>query len=457
MILVIRLAAALFLLWGPLRADPVNLDIRMLNGDRFSGGFLRFDQGYFHLRPDWGGNPVRFHAAHTGHVRVRGVSDGDLQNAGMRVTFVNGDRVSGNLLEMNDRELRLAPLWGGVLRADRSFVDSLEMLPGEEDRLFRGLSPVRDWTMAIPAGYAALEEDIRPWTLHENVRISRALPLPDSGGVLFELELSFPAGFMNATLDLFHSTVRRHPREGLSLSLNPSWVHVRTLDREGRHIWVLREPLPPAPPDGRIKMVFYLSLDTGEVTLRVNGESYPPFAMHFEKPLAGREDLQVALHAGRESGGLQIHDVAFTRYRGIFAPPSDSRNPARDEVLFINGDRMEARAVSNRAETLVLQMEDGQEIEVPRSRIRLIRLASSASAHPRRRDRDVQVNLMERGDRLTLALKEFRADSVSGRSDLWLDIPQIPLSHIDSVRLNVYQALRHDQGEIQIPMFMFEH
>ncbi|MCC5844068.1 MAG: hypothetical protein JJU05_07445 [Verrucomicrobia bacterium] len=438
-------------------ADGLPVEVRMLNGDVFPGHFRTFDAGYFQVMPEWGGDPLRFHAAYTGRLRFMSGQPIERRTPDTRVRFVNGDRISGRLVELTDRELILDAWWGSRLRANREFVSYLDVLPGEGDLIFRGLSPLSEWSVRMPSGSdGVIEENAVEWLLPENARIARPLPLPDAGGVLFEMEISFPDGVTHANLELFHASARNRPTEGLSLSLNPNWLHVRTLDGNGRQTWVLREPLPPEAAWQRMLISVHLNVETAEATLRINEYESPSFTLHTERPLAGREDLEVAVQAGRDTAGLLLHAVEFSKRSGVYQPEVEIDGASRDVVVFGNGDQMEALLLSMDSEGATLQLEGGQEVRVPRGRIQTARLATRPSIHPRRRDRDVQLHLAERGDRLTLAMASFNYEGISGSSDLWRHIPNIPSGAVRELRLNIYQGVRHDDSYAQPPLFLFE-
>lgn len=442
--------------WGSLKSGEIPVEVRMLNGDLFSGTFRDFDAGYFRVIPAWGGEPLRFHAAYTGGMRVYTESPITRTAPDTRVRFVNGDRISGRLLSLSDRELVLQSWWGGEMRAHREFIESLEILPGEESLIFRGLAPLADWSVLLPQGHEELTEPQRKILLPENSRISRSMPLPESGGVLFEAEISFPSGGTVATLDFFQTTGQTRPAEGISLSLNQNWMHVRMVDGNGRQVWVLREALPLMIPGEPILVAVHLNVRTAEVTVRINEMEYPSFSLYTERALPGRDDLQWVLQPGRESGGMRLHHVEFTRVPGVYAPDLTVEDSSKDLVVFGNGDRMAAGVVSMDTAEVRLTLEGDQRVSVPRDRIRWIRLATRASIHPRRRNRDVTVALAERGDILTLAFTGFDARGISGTSDLWGDIPAIPPGAVREVRFNIYQHLRHDHGNAGMPMFLFE-
>ncbi len=445
-------------LCGGLFAEGVPVEVRMLNGDAFSGEFRELDTaGYFRVLPAWEDGVLRFHAAYTGRLRFLSGHPAEWGMPDTRVHFVNGDRISGRLISLSDAEVVLETGWGSRLRANRPFVKSLEILPGEGGVIFRGMTPLSDWSVRMPPEHeGVLRENAAEWWIPANGRLSRTLPLPDAGGVLLEMEISFPDGTANATVDLFQSPVRNRPLEGVSLSLNPNWLHVRAQDGHGRQNWLLREPLPPEAVRQRLRMSVHLNVETSEVTLQINGMEVPPFTLHTERALPGRTDLELVLLAARDTAGVTVHALEFTKRTGASAPDMGGGDSDRDWVVFGNGDRMEARVLSMDAEGLLLQVDGGREVPVPRARIQAVRLATRPSIHPRRRERDVAVDLVERGDRLTLALSGFSTRSLSGSSDLWREPPELPTGAVRELRLNVYQGMRHDDSHSLPPLYLFE-
>lgn len=441
---------------GVVFGDGLPVEVRMLNGDLFTGGFQMFDGGYFEVKPGWGGENVRFHAAYTGSIRFSGTQTRREVHPSIRVRFVNGDQLSGRLLALSDEVLEMETLWGRFFTADRAFIKEVEILPGADSLIFTGFSPISDWSVQLPAGSSELASHTDEIFLPENGRISRTLPLPKTGGVLFEIELSFPKGETNTTLELFQHSRRGRPLEGMVLSLNPSWIHVRTVDANGRQNWVLREPLAPEAAHDRIEAVVYLNVQSAEVVLRLNDVEYPPFSLHTDAPLPGRENMELVLQAGRDSGGVDVHHVSFRRYPGVFAPDLSVEDPTRDVVVFRNGDRMEAGVVSMDPGGLSLRLEDQQLVEIPRERVRTVLLGTRPLIHPRRGRRDVEMHLAERGDRLTLALTGLDDGGFTGKSDIWKTLSAIPSGEIRKLRLNIYQNIRYDDRTGGTSLFLFE-
>jgi sRNA-binding carbon storage regulator CsrA len=451
-------ALMVMLLVGPAAyAREIPVEVRMLNGDVFTGRFGEFDGSFFRVDPGWGGDGLRFHAAYTGTLLMIERDTGARRVPDTRVTFTNGDRISGRLVGLNDDFLTLEAMWGQRLTANREFVRDLDVLPGEESRIFEGLSPLSDWSVRLPAGAELDDGRAGNWLIPEDSLLSRTTPTPESGGVLFEIEASFPNGMPSASMEFFQTSAPGGRQlEGMSLSLNPNWMHVRTIDPDGRHNWVLREPLPPETFWEPVRIAVYLNVETSEVVLRINEREFPTFVMHSGRGHRGREDLGFTLHAGRDSGGLRLHDVSFSRFSGVFSPEIPDTPILRDRVMFSNGDRMEADVLSMDGESVRLRLEADQEISLPRSRIRSLVLNTRPSLQPRRRSRDVELKLAERGDRITLALAEMDGHHLTGGGDIWKDPPKIPHGFVREVRLNIYQDLRHDTGSIRSPGFLFE-
>lgn len=446
-------------LCGSLFAEALPVTVHMLNGDVFSGAFHAMDStGMLAVQPTWEDGLLRFHAAYTGRLRFDRVAPsrgGIIPDS--RIHFVNGDRISGRLVSLSDRDAVLDTGWGGRLRAHRDFIERLDMLPGEDGTIFRGIVPLTDWSLRLPPdGDLSRTEKAVDGHIPGDARISRRLPLPEAGGVLLEMDVSFPDGNASLYLDLFQSSQHNRLVEGMSLSVNLNWLHLRTVDGNGRQNWVMREPLPPEAAGEWLRIAVHLNLETAEVTLWINGVIFPAFTLHAERPLAGRSDLEFVLQTGRDTGGVTLHALAFSQRSAVLPPDVAMREALTEGVVFMNGDQMEARVLSMEPQSLRLELNGGQEVRVPRERIYAVWLNGGGGWPPRRRDRDVQVELAEWGDRLTLALQAIDMGTLIGESEMWMHPPEIPAEALRGVRFNLYQALRFDDAPRQAPLFLFE-
>ena len=446
-------------LCGSLFGEALPVTVHMLNGDVFSGVFHALDSaGTVQVQPAWEDGLLRFHAAYTGRLRFDRVAPargGIIPDT--RFHFVNGDRISGRLVSLSDSDAVLDTGWGSRLRANRDFIERLDMLPGEEGTIFRGMVPRTDWSLRLPPdGGGALTEKVLEGRVPGDARISRRLPLPEAGGVLLEMDVSFPDGNANLYLDLFQSSRDNRLVEGMSLSVNLNWLHLRTVDGNGRQNWVMREPLPPEAAGEWLRIAVHLNLETAEVTLRINGVLFPSFTLHTERPLPGRSDLEFVLQTGRDTGGVTLHTLAFSQRKAVLPPDVTVFEASTDGVVFMNGDHMAARVLSMEPQTLRLELNGGQEVRVPRERVHAVWLNGGGGWFPRRRDRDVQVDLTEWGDRLTLALQAIDSGRLTGESEMWMHPPEMPAEVLREVRFNLYQGVRFDDAPRQPPFFLFE-
>lgn len=435
-------------------AEPPAVEAVMMNGDVVPGVLRGFDGTAFALEPAWGGR-LRVPGAYVGELMFDG--GGAVPTAGptARVMFVNGDRISGHVREVTGEAVTVETLWGERWVAERRFVERVEMLPPPEARIFEGVEPASAWRLRLPSGAGALERAGGAWVLPEEGRMERRVTLPERGGVLLEVELSFPAGETSATLEMFAGSGSRQQDQGMALSLNPSWMHVRARDGNGRQQWVMREPFAVEEAGELISVSVYLNVETGEAVLRINERVYPPFVLHAEAPFGGQEDVGVMLQAGRASGGVFISHVSLTRIRGGYRVEAEGEGE-EERVVFANGDRMAAEIRAVDGERVVLGVEGGQEVVLPRERVRALVFGRGEPAFPRRRDRDVSAGLRWRGDRVTLGLEQFKNGVWAGHSDVWRGEIRVPAAELRRLRLNVYHSRRLDPSELDGLLLGFE-
>lgn len=221
------------------KSDPVGDDLVLFrNGDLMHGTFGAIDGGLVWNRTDLE-RPIKFPLANVQQVVFKGAKQLPLSEKTSYVTLVNGDRVPGEIVSLNDQGLTLESPMLGTVTLSRTHLKSVSPNPFDGQLFYAGPYQSDGWVtlepvVAKPKEKADPEEteeapekveekkieepESSSWvhsgdsfySLSSNPLLFPDAQLPDVGRIRFQIAWR---GRLNISLSLFGDLIRKEPVE----------------------------------------------------------------------------------------------------------------------------------------------------------------------------------------------------------------------------------------------------
>ncbi len=426
---------------GPVNAEPPDL-LRFNNGDQLHGAFEGVREGpQIVWRRDDVTEPVEFKTSQIRQVVLRGGRPLESLSSLSHVALVNGDRIPGSVVSLDEEAVGVDTPFAGLLRIPRDQVGMIAPSPLGGRVLYQGPFSELEWTMTsarFPDGFPPLPEkaeegkeaaekeaDVPPrwnfagaaWYWQERqagTALVRKEGMPDRAILKFNLawknRFSFAIGF--------HSDFTRPEREGENaeeeapapvrrfdaadsgflpnlfgssyvLQLSPTYVMLyRTgFDSEGN----------PRRPEqirannsnvrlgdaGNVEVEMRCNRLTGEISLFIDGE----FVVQWSEG-AGKEIGYAGKGSGfgflvqTENSPLRLSEIVLAEWNGMPDSARSLQTDDQDIVLLANGTDRFSGTVQGLAEGKVHFEGKYGEFRFPLEEIAEIRFARESLAKP---------------------------------------------------------------------------
>ncbi|MCC5849335.1 MAG: hypothetical protein JJU29_14725 [Verrucomicrobia bacterium] len=418
----------------------------MLNGDLIQGRFEVLKGTSLLFNPLWAHQPVEIPAAFVGQLKLSAqVPTTPLPD--VRLELMNGDRLQGRLIEVTENVLVMETGWKQALTFQRDFIHRLFFLPEADEILFDGAVDPEAWALET------LGNDPGSSGLQGNVLSLRGLA---SGGVtLPQLPEKMVAEFAvrnlsNVNVFTLEFLARGEPgraQEGMALMFHGDWLTARVNHPRGRNQQLFRGTLDQMMQGGEwVNFRILSDLKNNEYQFWINGEYFHTFQYETEENMVGRKDLGIRFQSRNPNAVLEVSDMLVWESKTPFPRVhlDDPAVPDKEYLTLYNGDVLRAKVMGIESDVVRVRLPEGQEVSLRRDRVDSITLQPNMHIQPKRWDRDVRLRLSGRADRITLRLKSFDAEGVTGMSDLFLEPVKIPVEFLNHLEFNIHQRIRLD-------------
>ncbi|MCC5847224.1 MAG: hypothetical protein JJU29_03945 [Verrucomicrobia bacterium] len=192
------------MLFGPgvVRGGAEFWQITLRGGEEIQGVFLEEASEMLHFQPRWSADPLRFSPDELrSGFRIR--KEPSPPSPPHRLTFANGDEISGTVTRIDGTHLHIDLPWGQSLSANRKDVLGLEVLAPKEHRLADGI-------IALPEAF----QDPPGSEPSQTLRIGNELHLLNESSKSFSLPL--PALNQSFVIDFRVRGGHQEPRYNLT-------------------------------------------------------------------------------------------------------------------------------------------------------------------------------------------------------------------------------------------------
>lgn len=421
-------------------------EMHLLNGDLIFGEVSGLDGTTLQFLRGERSDPLRIPAAYVGHIRRSGGAEAVERDADTRLDYVNGDRLSGRFVWMDEAEVVLKTAWGQTVRSRREFIRRMVSVPSGRALLWRGPGRLEDWHVQVSGPVVTEESQVGSSVVIPGIRgIVRSMPpMPDR----FEIRIHMRAegGPGDFTVELFAMGSVDVPLGGLHFFSQGPRLHGAGTFAGFQNTVYFRKNLGTALDSGRRDLRVLADLRREEMMLVFNGEVIGPWRIQHPSEMRMQPERLMRITSRSPFQRLWVEDIVFAAHPHAFSGEGvlEIEGGAGDRVLFSNGDVLVTSVSDGEGEALNLQIE-GETLRVPRSRIQSIDFHQDSVRFPRRTARDTRVWHAGTRDRLTVSLSEYDGAVFRGRGDPWLEDLHLPQSSFRVAEFNVHTSIRFDE------------
>lgn len=416
--------------------------VELLNGDTLYGSFLGIRDSMVMILPEWeGAEPVRLIGAAVESLRFR--PDGTTPDRPFQIGLRSGGRLLGDVLSLSERQLVIQTAWA----------DRLSLPRGSIHRLKR--RPAGTQTVSL------LNQDLEGWTYYEDTY----QPLAERPDVIRQT----PAGWKMQEGEYYCQTPP-YPADRVSVDLllrSDHWLQPGIIafefagfsspEGEERRVRVRihsRELFAEVFEGSRLVQRWsgYLADDTPRslpFRLRVNGRSgllrlQVGDQFNWEMPLPDWEFSQeptpyrywISIFGERREVSLQRLQFVREPEDGVPDIQLDDLEPG--QLLFRNGDRMQADLVQIREGEATLELENGIRIPMPLARMYHVAMPQTEPAPLRRKASHARFELYGGEEVLLAEVMEATPEEIVVRREGVPGFLRLPVENLSAIQLNPY-------------------
>ncbi len=426
-----RTCVLLLLLGGMLRGQE-SVDLRMLNGDHFQGGWMGFEGGALLLVPPWSGAaPLRIPARNIARMERGEAETVSGQAFPQELWLAGGDRLPVAVLGGDSGEIQVRTPWGDEHRLDQALVRQIHPRPPPGKRVLAGPMDLSEWT--VQPELSRMATRLRPRMIPgvgirmmPGVMMQRAYENDPGDRFVLTMEVAAGKGRDLAFMVLPCESQGQKGGTRLQLQVNSRagilWV------RHGGRSTALRFP---SQESGDYRFRFWVDLAGRTVAMDLNDVRYGTVEFNDQLSLEGPGK---GIHFTVHSEAVLMKEMRVDTWNGD--PPS-LEPPSRlepGEAHLILYDEAPRDIVWRGAVAEGVRMEGGEVL--PWGKIDRVVFATDGEMVPRRRHRDVRVELGQPGSRLTLEWLRLENGMLHGQPDGWMGSVRLPVSMLRAVEFN---------------------
>ena len=287
----------------------------------------------------------------------------------VRISFRNGDRIQGELKELDQENFTIGTAFAGTLKTSKDKLASLILLPSSHEVLYDASQGLSGWSPSNPNAWRYEGGDL--FTVVSG-SIGRALPEKDA--VELEMEASWERSFYFRVQMFSDSKSRGYGSIGYDLSFSNNRVNLQVAKRKNGRL--TRETIGSTvindlmqSKKGRFRI--YGNRKTKEFAVWLNGKQRASWKDGDDEfaPMGN----SVVLYNQGGSSSLRLKDTTIAGWNGEFAPvePPDQKQATNTWVTFVNGDSTNAKFGALADGKLLLETKRGK-FPTPIDRIRSI-------------------------------------------------------------------------------------
>jgi hypothetical protein len=417
--------------------------VHLLNGDVVFGDLLPMRGTDLVLRYGDGEEFLRIPAAYVGQVRRRNEPFQMDRSADVLLEYVNGDRLSGRFVRMDEDEVVVETAWGQEIRSRRPYVRSLHWQPSGRELIWRGPGRLEDWHVTVSGPVVDEPEQAGGTLVLPGIRgMTRGMPpMPDRFEILIRMHTAGGQG--DFTVEFFKQGTPDAPVGGLHIFTQGITLQGRGIFG-GRNDLYFQQNVRPALMSSDRDLRILADLRERRMVVVFNGDVIGPWLIPEAEDLRKQPERMMRILARSPFQALRVEEIRFAAYPHAFPGAADAdMNLPGDRVRFSNGDVLRARLIDGEGMHYRLEIR-GEPLEVPRSRIESARFNTDPLIFPRRRARDTRFYAAGSRDRLTGALTGFDGEIFTVEGDLWLENLQLPRSSFTVADFNIHAPVRFD-------------
>lgn len=425
--------------------------VRMLNGDRLSGAYVRQSGGVSYFDAPWSGEPVAVPSRFVGSVTLSAADASSGLPA--RITLHNGDRFRAELLGLEGDALILETSWASRIEFPLNRVAGIDYPSGRGGTLYQGPGPLAEWRVSDVANQQPEEGAVMELpdglALMKPVALERTLP-PVDGPFALEWRLDTSSSQIQYAFQI--SGIGRDGGEPLThgFMVAPSLVYYRLTGKNNRSrdTWRLMSRERPLIQSGSNRFRFDIDPVNGDLAFWI-GDT---LIHRWRDGHLSREKETFTpgfgLMVNRMNGSTVLESIRMLSIPpGLEGEEAEAVEAADDatRVVLRNGDVLEGELVEVAGSVVRLRhAATGRVIELPPDRLERLLPPAGRRIPPRRHNRDVVVRANRGGDRLTVRLLDVDGRFLTFGLD-GLDDPQrFPMKRVEKLTFNPYVEYRLD-------------
>lgn len=412
--------------------------LHFLNGDRLSGDLLRIDTetGLVWRHPD-AAEPVSFGLDNLKRVEFRRDAGGAPLAQLTRVTLTNGDQYRGTILRMDASTLLLDTPYAGDVTVRAAMIESIR--PDSESlAVYEGPNSLEEWVVHDKGNGGWTYKNQALYADKHNQIVGLDFEtFPDLASVEFDLAWR---GNPQLNLHFWSETVKKPGQETYTLMIQNSYVRLyRNSNKRGRddlgntNVNQLRNL-----GDARVKLL--LNREAKEILMFLNGE----MVKSWKDPVKGDVDDDAFLLQSSGNSPMKISNIRIGAWNGKLENGTEESNERQDLLRLNNGDKFSGTLAEIEAGVFRFQT-DFASFDIPVDRVDEIRFGNATRETPRLRERDA-LFYFTTGEHVTLDLASLENGSLSGSSEAVGTI-SVRADFLREMTLNPYDERREDEED----------
>lgn len=372
--------------------------------------------------PDASG-PVDLQAGALAELQIKSESKSHNESTNACVVrLTNDDQFEGELIAVDQGEVRLKTWYAGEVKFPRSLLQSIVPTGPSRSTIYEGPTSAEGWTMgkttaALPSQGEWIYRN-GAFYASKSASIARDLKLPDVSSLSFDLTWK---GYFQLAIALYTDSLQpvslankeSEPDFGgfYSLQLNTFSANLLPITRADPIRYLGQASLLTLSQKSRAHVDIRTSKARHSISLLVNGDLVREWVD--PAPFAGKGTAVRFVHQGQ--GAVKIENIKVAEWDGLFEDREPAPPPAKQDLAKLrNGDRVTGSIEQIQNGSVTVSLPD-RKLEVPFTRAKEISFARERSTKVPEVPTDARAYFM-RGGVLTLRIEKWDAESLVATS-----------------------------------------
>ncbi len=418
--------------------------LQFLDGSLLHGKLLSVDpsKGLAWAHPD-AKNPIQFRETNIEAIRFeksKPIVPSSTPTCWFR--FVNGDEVFGDLVGLDEHDLRLRTWLGDDLKSPRRSLRSIYFLPKDFSLFYEGPNGLDDWTLG---------KGPRVWQYKDGAlvadgvgMIGRDFKLSGSATIEFDLAWSGPFSlimpFYTRALDRFDYSASSY-----MFYIRPGNILLQRVQGGSGSMTLGQADVPEMLKKNFVHLEIQANKEEASITVLADGK-----VVHRWSDSNGfvGEGTGLVFYAQLNGPTIRISNIKVSQGDGGLTRPGDKSTSSQDFVLLVNRDKMSG-TLQKVEEGKLTFVTPQTSVQLPLQRVSRIFFSEEKPLPAAPRPWQVQAHFSGGGS-VTFQLERWTHDEVAGQSQNFGPIHFNP-DHIRHLQFNldraVAAALHHENEE----------